>query len=383
MKSHTKTLFQFAAIAAALTFTLTGKALANGTTPPTTLYTANGDVEEWTTSNSGTGASALTTGTEVNQVDAASGYYDDDTVVGSDGTVYVAAQSDDGSTTVISSYDGSLNEINSNVATLAITGPLQNPNNTESTNDMVISGNTLYALSSGYYNAQIDTVNLTTGAVAQLGDYSGESLNSIAIANGTIYGSAWGSGNIETIDATTGAVINSDFISLPEGYNSSPNLLIIVGNNIFVVDTSSPTDPAYNGTGQAIYEYNLTTGAGEGNLYTDGSGNTYLEPYIYIADGGINALSEYDGVLYVSDADGVQEFSEAYPGYDDSTGSSSGGDGELASSYDGLYTAGQFDAVAPDDLVGAAPEPRSWAFGFMALGVMGLLLQRRKLILNI
>jgi hypothetical protein len=353
------TTLKNAVLLAAMSLAFTGAALAGGTTPPTSLYTANGgDIEQWNTSESGSGASELTTGTEENSSNSENGNATD-VAISSNGTLYVAATATSGNTVTISSYDGSLNEINGDVASFDSNG--------QKTNSMVIVGNTLYALA----NSQIQTVNLTSGAVTQLGDNGGEGLNNLIVSNGVIYTGAYQSGNVETIDAATGSVINGDFITMPNGYYSNPISMVIYGTNIFVADaTASPDESG----GQAIYEYNLATGAGEGP--TDGSGN--LLPYINVADGDITGISIYDGYLYVSDADGVQEYTLADSTFNDTM---DGPTGEVASSFSGLNPVGEFVATGINDSSsgspGAVPEPRSWMLGCLVLSLCGVLLRRR------
>ncbi len=355
-------LTKLAALAAVFAAALSGLAKADGTT----FYSANnGQIEEWQTSTSG-GATTLN---EVNSIAAPTGYNAATVVIGADGTVYVASNTigapAGATTTVISSYNSSLGLINSDVASFA---GYWDGFTEGSTTALAISGNTLYALNSSYYPGQIETVDLTTGTVSTLGGSSNvyyDGLGNMALGNGVIYGSAYQSGSVETIDPTTGAYVNPNLLAggtgLPEGSDSGPGGVAVIGNTLFVVDDT-------NGAGDQVDEYNATTG----DLIKQG----------YATGDYISSITISGGYLYVNDydaADGGGPTTQQYYLADPSLGGSS--DGGLVFNGNGFDPVNAFAALGtegiPTNFTGsAAPEPRSMAFALGVLAMVGLLRKR-------
>jgi hypothetical protein len=327
-----------------------GTALAGGSTPggegapaytatATDIYTANGAIEEWDS----------TTGTEINSMSAVDGNHATTTAFSPDGsTLYVASQTSDNSTITISSYDPSLNLINGSVATF--TTSVDDDNNPGNVATLYVSGNTLYVANTAYYNTNLETVNLTTGVSSSLLT-DNDSLEGIVVEGNTIYASSYGNGTVETFDATTGALTNGDFITLPigsDGYNTG-GYMTTSGNTLFVDDWDT----------LSVGAYNLTTGATiNDNFIAELGGNPNVIP---------EGLTVSGDTLYVTGNDG-----NTYE-YDSTTGQ------YLETMIAGLFSPDDITSEPESGFIdpSATPEPRSWMLGCLMLGLCGVLLRRR------
>ncbi|HSI15281.1 MAG TPA: PQQ-binding-like beta-propeller repeat protein, partial [Chthoniobacter sp.] len=120
---------------------------------------------------------------------------------------------------------------------------------------LVLSGNTLFSVIPG--DGKVVAYDATTGAVLNANFITGlSSPRGILISGNTMYVSS-SSSTIGTYNATTGAAINASFItSGPSG----PQGLAISGNSLFVANFSNDTVGKFDATTGAVINAAFLTG---------------------------------------------------------------------------------------------------------------------------
>jgi len=110
----------------------------------------------------------------------------------------------------------------------------------------VVSGNNLYVV--GFYTGTIGEYNATTGAAINSSFVSGlsESSYALALSGNDLFVVNQDSGVVGEYNATTGAAINASLVT--DGYNTTG--MAVSGNNLYLTDY----------TDGKIGEYNATTG---------------------------------------------------------------------------------------------------------------------------
>lgn len=122
---------------------------------------------------------------------------------------------------------------------------------------LAVSSNTLYVI----YNSSVETLNATTGAVINASFITGltKPFNLIVSGNSLYLASIGGANTVTEYDASTGSLIPS--FQSPSGLQS-PTGLALVGNTLYI---------ANNGNGD-IGAYNASTGATINATYASGFG---------------------------------------------------------------------------------------------------------------
>ena len=313
---------------------------------------------------------------------------DAQSVAVSGSTVYVASSSPDNTQIIISSYDLSLNSINSDVATVASTvsqdgGGLAGPNS------LTVVGSTLYFNNSSYNTGNITAVNLTDGTSSTIVSIAnqGDNFNNIAVdpANNTIYGGRFQASTLDTFNATTGDELGS--IYLFGGGNDEPGNIAISpdGSTVYVEDYNAGTILTFDAATGALINGNFITYFPDDTVVAGWSGLGFMAldgNNLYVEDNNTGLLSDYDAttgafVGVVANNDGLNDVAIINSTYVGTPGGTYGGGTPGVGGYGG--TLGDSGENQENPGVGSAPEPRSWALaGIIALGFLGMYRRQTK-----
>ncbi len=312
------------------------------------------------------------------------------------GTLYVATEAPDQSSIVVASYNESLQEINSDVATF--TPLVSGDGSIASVNAMAVSGTNIILSNSTYNNGELEKIDLsttppgTTEPLVSIGDQN-DSFDGIVAYNGVIYATRFQASDIELYNVSDGSdAITPTAVALAQnGYATGPVLTYMpnfdAGNSIaispdgqtlYVMDIEADTIITVNAATGALINGDFIAAPGAdptpywGNLYVDGNN-------LYVEDGDTGALLDYDattgayiGTVAASGtyASSVAIDNSAYVGDPISGGYGVGTPGE--GGFGGTLGTG-------GSTPGSAPEPRSWALAaLVALGFFGIYRQRRQ-----
>ncbi len=335
------------------------------------LYTTSGGIiQEWDAS---TGSEVATT---TDAVLDSSGNAETPIDVSLDGdTLYVTSQDNATGIATVSSYNATtLATENTDVA--SYTDTILDPNGTTNIGTITstaFSNGTLYVLSNeGWYGAtSIEAVNVSTGASSVLTYSQYDWMTGLTIDNGTIYTSGYISGNVYSIDQTTGAVTNSDLISLEGAIGGwGTGGFIASSGDLLYVEDWGDGDTTDLVPGSDLTYAQLTTPGTIGVYNTDG---TLINEFFIPQNGQTpEGITIADGTLYVSYGDG--ETIE----YNDSTGAEIGvitglsANPSLATADEGLFGDGPpppIDTGLPEgsSTPSSTPEPKSIGFALAVL----------------
>lgn len=143
--------------------------------------------------------------------------------------------------------------------------------------------NTVYVCSGG---STIGTYNATTGAVINANFITGLSgVSQLSYANNVIYTSSYGGGVINTYNATTGALITNNFISI-----SSPTGKRIIGSTLYTTVYGGGRISTYNSSTGALINSNYITGLASPSDLTINTANNYL----YVVNAGTSSVGVYN-----------------------------------------------------------------------------------------
>jgi hypothetical protein len=263
---------------------------------------------------------------------------------------------------------------------------------------LALSGNTLYVANYGMGTSSGATIdgtvgayNATTGAAINADLITGISgATGLAVIGNMLFvsdqtssssSSTFVAGTVGEYNATTGAVINADFIT---GL-SSPERLALSGNTLFVVSgdvgPNAFTVGAYNATtGAPLYSFTAPDPTGLAV-----SGNTlFLANYVggtvgeYNASTGavinadfITGLSRPEGLAVLGNDLFVAEYGSGVGEYSATTGAAINAD-----FITGLPDPWDLAVSAP----AVVPEPKTWSMIAVALAVLlGVMLRRKRL----
>jgi glutamine cyclotransferase len=344
MKNAFSRLLSCVALSIAVSTLTAGSAMAGGSTPPggggtssppaatgpDGIFTANGDIEEWNASS----------GHEIASVSAPTGDTAVTTAVEANGDLYVASENSANTAFTISSYTQSLQVINANVATIDNVLAPDGTQGDDNVPSIYADGNTLYISNGVYLNTELQSLDLSSGVVTNLDSIPYDDF-SISEVGGIIYASSYQRSAVETFDAATGALLNSNFITLDDG-NGIGGYIAISGNDLYVDDYATNT----------IGEYDLTTGdAINADLVDVGSD--------YYGDGPLTVIGND---LYTIENNSTYE-------YNATTGAAIG---EIAA----LDSLGEISSASLP--LATTPEPRAWMLGSLVLLLTGVLVHRER-----
>ncbi len=197
--------------------------------------------------------------------------------------------------------------------------------------------NTLYAITNGFANGQLATVNPLTGAATLVGASTGVAVLMALVfaSDGTGYAASAATNDLYKINTTTGALTTIGSL----GFGGIMDLAFDSAGNLY-------------GLSNALYEINTTTGAG--SLVTN------------LANTGLMGLTiDPSGNFLATDYS-----TSNTPLYEINTS-----DGSLTS----LGNTGVANAMALTyEGVAAVPEPETYAMMLAGLGLLGFLARRRK-----
>ena len=177
----------------------------------------------------------------------------------------------------------------------ATTGATTNANFVTGLNSpigMTVSGSNLYVANFG--GNTIGEYNATTGATVSASLLIGGLLNQpfgLATFGGNLYVSnaandTAGAGTVQVYNATSGAVVNTSFIT---GLNGAYGLTIL-GSNLYVINASTGIIGEYNATTGTAINASLVTGI----TTSSARGLSSLNNSLYVVDTANNRISEYN-----------------------------------------------------------------------------------------